>query len=71
MGRKPQNSANLAAFLHIIDTSRLLEVMREDSRAIVRAASQASKAADWLLSYLPAEDTVEQDASVTDRRAAA
>ena len=47
--------------------------MREDSRAIVRAASQASKAADWLLSHLPAEDTGEPDASVTetDRRAAA
>ena len=27
--------------------------MREDNRAIVRAASQASKAADWLLSFLP------------------
>ncbi|NKJ01829.1 antirestriction protein ArdC, partial [Novosphingobium sp. SG707] len=38
-----------AAFLHIIDTSRLLEVLREDNRAIFRAASQASKAADWLL----------------------
>ncbi|MCD4661953.1 MAG: antirestriction protein ArdC [Agrobacterium sp.] len=48
-----------------------LEVMREDSRAIVRAASQASKAADWLLSYLPAEDAGEPDASGTDRRAAA
>ena len=30
-----------------------LEVMREDSRAIVRAASQASKAADWILTHLP------------------
>jgi antirestriction protein ArdC len=30
-----------------------LEVLREDSRAIVRAASQASKAVDWLLSFLP------------------
>jgi antirestriction protein ArdC len=28
-----------------------LEVLREDNRAIVRAASQASKAADWLLSF--------------------
>jgi antirestriction protein ArdC len=26
-----------------------LEVLREDNRAIFRAASQASKAADWLL----------------------
>ena len=49
MGRKPQNSANLAAFLHIIDTSRLLEIIREDNRAILRAASAASKAADYIL----------------------
>jgi antirestriction protein ArdC len=55
-----------------------LEVLREDNRAIVRAASQASKAADWLLSFLPdtvdAEDGggagVEADATETDRRAA-
>nr|WP_291630773.1 zincin-like metallopeptidase domain-containing protein [Bradyrhizobium sp.] len=32
-----------------------LEVLREDNRAIVRAASQASKAADWLLGFLPEE----------------
>ncbi|NKJ02992.1 antirestriction protein ArdC [Novosphingobium sp. SG707] len=49
MARKPQKSDNLVTFLHIIDTSRLLEVLREDNRAIFRAASQASKAADWLL----------------------
>lgn len=30
-----------------------LDVMREDSRAIVRAASQASKAADYLLGFAP------------------
>ncbi|MFX6311303.1 hypothetical protein ABTF78_19420, partial [Acinetobacter baumannii] len=30
-----------------------LEVLREDDRAIVRAASHASKAADWLLGRLP------------------
>jgi antirestriction protein ArdC len=29
-----------------------LDVLREDNRAIVRAASQASKAAEWLLSFL-------------------
>jgi antirestriction protein ArdC len=28
-----------------------LEVLRDDSRAIFRAASQASKAADYLLAY--------------------
>lgn len=32
------------------------EVLREDNRAIVRAASQASKAADFLLGFLPADD---------------
>lgn len=31
-----------------------LEVLREDNRAIVRAASQASKAADFLLGFLDA-----------------
>jgi antirestriction protein ArdC len=30
-----------------------LEVLREDDRAIVRAASAASKAADYLLAFLP------------------
>ncbi|MGE0231813.1 MAG: ArdC family protein [Flavobacteriaceae bacterium] len=30
-----------------------LDVLREDNRAIVRAASQASKAADWLLGFRP------------------
>ncbi len=52
-GRKPQTSANLAAFLHIIDCSGLLELLREDNRAIVRAASAASKAADYILGFLP------------------
>ena len=33
-----------------------LDVLREDNRAIVRAASQASKAADFLLSFLPGDD---------------
>jgi antirestriction protein ArdC len=32
-----------------------LEVLREDNRAIVRAASQASKVADYLLEFLPEE----------------
>lgn len=32
-----------------------LEVLREDNRAIVRAASQASKAADFILGFLPNE----------------
>ena len=54
--------APLAAFLHIIDTSRLLEVLREDCRAVVRAASAASKAADFLLALVPpAIDSVVKD----------
>ena len=31
-----------------------LEVLREDNRAVIRAASQAGKAADFLLGFLPA-----------------
>ena len=49
-------SAFLCAALGIKPTVRhadyigsWLEVLREDNRAIFRAASQASKAADWLL----------------------
>jgi antirestriction protein ArdC len=30
-------------------------VLREDNRAIIRAASQASKAADYILGFLPKE----------------
>ena len=54
------NAAFCCASLGIAPTVRhadyigsWLEVLREDSRAIVRAASQASKAADWLLAHLP------------------
>ncbi len=36
-------------------TGAWLEIMREDSRAIFRAASQASKAADYLLGILQDE----------------
>jgi len=45
-----------------------LEVLREDNRAIVRAASQASKAADWLLGFLP--DTGGLGATDDEREAA-
>jgi antirestriction protein ArdC len=51
------------ALLHIIDTSRLLEVLREDNRAIVRAASQASKAADYLLAFLPGDGHAAADSA--------
>jgi len=54
------NAAFCCAALGIVPTVRhadylasWLEVLREDNRAIVRAASQASKAADWVLGFLP------------------
>ena len=54
------NAAFCCASLGIMPTVRhadyigsWLDVMREDNRAIVRAASQASKAADWLLGFAP------------------
>lgn len=34
-----------------------LEVLREDKRAVIRAASQASKAADWILAFRPRLET--------------
>jgi antirestriction protein ArdC len=53
-------SAFVCASLGIVPTVRhadyigsWLEVLREDNRAIVRAASAASKAADYLLGFLP------------------
>ena len=45
-----------------------LEVLREDNRAIVRAASHASKAADWLLAFAPETATAVEPAN--GRRAA-
>ena len=59
VGRKPQTSANLAAFLHIIDTSRLLQVLHADNRAVFKAASHASKAADYLLALAGAAAPLE------------
>lgn len=54
------NAAFCCASLGIVPTVRhadyiaaWLEVLRDDNRAIVRAASQASKAADYNLSFLP------------------
>jgi antirestriction protein ArdC len=69
------NAAFCCASIGIIPTVRhadyigsWLEVLHEDNRAIVRAASQASKAADWLLAFLPEAATVSEPAN--DRRAA-
>ena len=53
------NAAFCCASLGIVPTVRhadyigsWLEVLREDNRAVVRAASQANKAADWILGFL-------------------
>ncbi len=69
------NAAFCCASLGITPTVRhadyigsWLDVLREDNRAIVRAASQASKAADWLLAFLPESETAGEHAN--DRRAA-
>lgn len=66
-------SAFCCASLGIVPTVRhadyigaWLEVLREDNRAIVRAASAASKAADYLLAFAPGAA-----ASVEQNRAAA
>lgn len=72
------NAAFCCASLGIVPTVRhadyigdWLEVLRDDNRAVVRAASQASKAADWLLSLLPQDDRpADGDDSAIDRRAA-
>lgn len=68
------NAAFCCASIGIVPTVRhadyigsWLEVLRKDNRAIVRAASQASKAADWLLAFMPAD---QQDDTSIDRRAA-
>ena len=54
------SAAYLCASLGIVPTVRhadyigaWLDVLREDNRAIVRAASAASKAADYLLTFMP------------------
>lgn len=76
-------SAFLCAALGIVPTVRhadylgsWLDVLREDNRAIFRAASAASKAADWLLARHAAAqaEAVQRDTSHDDsgeRRAAA
>jgi antirestriction protein ArdC len=72
------NAAFCCASLGIVPTVRhadyigsWLEVLRADKGAIVRAASQASKAAEWLLGFLPADEQAEHEAGPsTDRRAA-
>jgi len=71
------NAAFCCASLGIVPTVRhadyigsWLEVLRDDNRAIVRAASQASKAADWLLGFVPADSAAVSAEPAIDRRAA-
>jgi antirestriction protein ArdC len=69
------NAAFCCTSLGIVSTVRhadyigsWLEVLREDNRAIVRAASQASKAADFLLGFLPVDDV--QPSTANEQEAA-
>lgn len=62
------NAAFCCASLGIAQTVRhadslgsWLSVLREDNRAIIRAACQASKAADYLLGFLPDHVASEDD----------
>jgi antirestriction protein ArdC len=72
------SSAFSCASLGIVPTVRhadyigsWLEVLREDVRAIVRAASQASKAADYLLGFIPRSvEPASLDSAVADREPA-
>lgn len=71
------NAAFCCASLGITPTVRhadyigsWLEMLREDNRAIVRAASQASKAADYLLSFLPKSDQLAVSVDTSEREVA-
>lgn len=72
------NAAFCCASLGIVPTVRhadyiaaWLEVLRDDNRAVVRAASQASKAADYILSFLPEDARPLPAPAHTDEREAA
>ena len=72
------SSAFCCATLGIVPTVRhadyigsWLEVLREDNRAIVRAASAASKAADYLLAFRPEDGPSADTAALADEREAA
>jgi antirestriction protein ArdC len=44
------------------------EVLREDDRAIIRAASQASKVADYMLGFLPQDQPSNDDSEASNER---
>lgn len=54
---------------HVDYISSWLGILREDNRAIVRAASQASKVADYLLGFLP-EPAVDMTTERTEQEMA-
>jgi antirestriction protein ArdC len=71
------NAAFCCASLGIAPTVRhadyigsWLDVLREDNRAIVNAASQASKAANFLLGFLPSDDERPVASADSDQEAA-
>ncbi|MFH1555303.1 MAG: zincin-like metallopeptidase domain-containing protein, partial [Pseudomonadota bacterium] len=72
------SAAFVSASLGIVPTVRhadylgaWLDIVREDNRAIVRAASAASKAADYLLAFLPeAASLADQDMDGAEQEAA-
>jgi antirestriction protein ArdC len=71
-------SAFVCASVGIVPTVRhadylgsWLEVLREDNRAIVRAASAASKAADYLLAFRTEPGEPDDVAGAVDQQAAA
>jgi antirestriction protein ArdC len=58
--------------LHADYVGSWLDVMREDNRAIIRAASKASKAADYILAFLPGNNEPNnRDGEADDERRAA
>ena len=70
--------AFICASLGIVPTVRhadyigsWLEVLRQDNRAIVRAASSASKAADYILGFQPRADPLPVASSTDDEQEAA
>jgi antirestriction protein ArdC len=72
------SAAYLCASLSITPTVRhadyiasWLDVLREDNRAVVRAASAASKAADYILAFQPDAPPSVEATSADDEREAA
>jgi antirestriction protein ArdC len=72
------NAAFCCASLGIVPTVRhadylasWIDVLRDDDRAIIRAASQASKAADYILGFLPENRQPNDNDTPSDEQRAA